>query len=144
MIKRKVWQLPRIQDILKKRSGYKFFTKLDLSMMFYTFEMDEASKNLCAIVTPFGNYRYTRLPMGVKQSHDIAQAAIQQLLSELAETDVYIDDVGIFSNDWESHIPSPRYILNILQHNGFTRSLVQSPSIETCFHAVRTYLSSPD
>ena len=68
-------------------------------MMFYIFKMDKASKNLCAIVTPFGNYCYNRLPMGVKQSPDIAQAAIQQLLSDLEERDVYIDDVGIFSNN---------------------------------------------
>ena len=76
-IKWKVWQLPRIQDILRKRSGYKYFTKLDFSMMFYTFEMDKASKNLCTIVTAFGNYHHNRLPMGVKQSPDIAHAAIQ-------------------------------------------------------------------
>ena len=75
-------------------------------MMFYTFELDEASKNLCGIITPFGNYRYNRLPMGVKQSPDIAQAAIQQLLSDFEECDVYIDDVGIFSNDWNSHLES--------------------------------------
>ncbi|CAJ1961137.1 unnamed protein product [Cylindrotheca closterium] len=120
MIKRKVWLLPRIQDILKKRNGYKYFTKLDLSMFFYTFEMDEASKDLCGIVTPFGNYRYTRLPMGVKQSPDIAQAHIEQLLADFEEADVYIDDVGIFSNDWNSHMESLRKILRILQDHGFT------------------------
>ena len=120
VIKRKVWQLPRIQDILKKRNGYKYFTKLDLSMFFYTFEMDESSKDLCAIVTPFGNYRYTRLPMGVKQSPDIAQAHIEQLLSDFEESDVYIDDVGIFSNDWDSRMKSLRMILQKLQDHGFT------------------------
>ncbi|CAJ1931850.1 unnamed protein product [Cylindrotheca closterium] len=77
MIKRKVWLLPRIQDILKKRNGYNYFSKLDLSLFFYTFEMDKAYKDLCGIVTPFGNYRYTRLPMGIKQSPDIAQAHIE-------------------------------------------------------------------
>lgn len=120
LIKRKVWRLPRIQDILKKRTGYKFFTKLDLSMFFYTFEMDEAAKDLCAIVTPFGNYRYTRLPMGVKQSPDIAQAHIEQLLSDFEESDEYIDDVGVFSNDWDSHMVSLRKILQRLQDHGFT------------------------
>jgi hypothetical protein len=88
--------------------------------------MDEASKDLCAIATPFGNYRYNRLPMGVKQSPDIAQAAIQQLLSKLEETDVYIDDVGIFSNDWQSHLASLRNVLSILQDNGFTCNPLKS------------------
>ncbi|CAJ1935853.1 unnamed protein product [Cylindrotheca closterium] len=120
MIKRKVWLLPIIQDILKKRNGYKYFTKLDLSMFFYTFEMDEALKDLCGIVTPFGNYRYMRLPMGFKQSPDIAQAHIEQLLADFEEADVYIDNVGIFSNNWNSHMDSLRKILRILQDHGFT------------------------
>ncbi|CAJ1928093.1 unnamed protein product [Cylindrotheca closterium] len=106
MIKRKVWLLPKIQDILKEQNGYKYFTKLDLLMFLYTFEMDKASKDLCGIVTSFGNYRYTRLPMGVKQSPDIAQAHIEQLLADFEEADVYIDNVGIFSNDWNSHMDS--------------------------------------
>jgi hypothetical protein len=32
VIKRKVYPLPRIVDILQKRAGYKFFTKLDMSI----------------------------------------------------------------------------------------------------------------
>jgi hypothetical protein len=37
VIKRKVYNLPRIQDILSKRNGYSHFSKLDISMMYYTF-----------------------------------------------------------------------------------------------------------
>jgi hypothetical protein len=120
MIKRKVYTLPRIQDILKKRSGYQFFTKIDISMQYYTFELDESSKDLCTICTPFGNYRYERLPMGVKQSPDVAQESMETLLRDLDETDVYIDDVGIFSNDWESHLNSLAKVLAILQSANFT------------------------
>jgi hypothetical protein len=31
-IRRKVYHLPKITDILKRRNGYKYFTKLDISM----------------------------------------------------------------------------------------------------------------
>jgi hypothetical protein len=95
--KRKVYTLSRIQDILKKRNGYNFFTKLDISMQYYTFELDEASKDLCTICTPFGNYRYIRLPLGVKQSPGVAQEIMESLFRDLDEVDVYIDDVGCFS-----------------------------------------------
>ena len=120
MIKRKVYTLPRIHDILRKRSGYKFFTKLDISMQYYTFELDDESKNLCAICTPFGNYRYCRLPMGVKQAPDVAQEIMESLFQHLEDVDVYIDDVGIFSKNWENHMLVLEKVLTILQEANFT------------------------
>jgi transposase InsO family protein len=120
LIKRRVYNLPRIQDILTKRTGYKFFSKLDISMQYYTFELDEASQNVCCICTPEGNYRYKRLPMGVCQSPDIAQEIMEDLFRALDEVDVYIDDVGVFNDSWQSHLLSLRKVLALLQDSNFT------------------------
>lgn len=120
VLKRKVYTLPKIQDILRQRKGYQFLTKLDISMQYYTFELDEASKDLCTICTPFGNYRYERMAMGVKQSPDIAQNIMEDLMRRLEEVSVYIDDVGIFNNEWKAHLTSIRKTLTILQDANFT------------------------
>jgi hypothetical protein len=89
-------------------------------MQYYTFELDEFSTDLCTICTPFGKYPYNRLPMGVKQSPDVAQKIMEHLLQDLDKADVYIDDVGIVSNSWNKHFTSLREVLTILQSANFT------------------------
>ena len=118
-LQRRQYELPRIKDILERRKGYQYFTKLDISMQYYTFELDEDSKNLCTITTPFGLYKYNRLPMGILESPDIAQEIMENILRE-DDCEVYIDDIGIFSNDWNEHVGKIKRILKKLQDHGFT------------------------
>jgi hypothetical protein len=42
--------------------------------------------------------------MGLKYSPDIVQAAMENVLSDIDNANVYIDDVGAFSNDWDHHV----------------------------------------
>jgi hypothetical protein len=89
-------------------------------MQYYTFELDEESQDLCTIITPFGKYKYLRLLMGLKCSPNIAQAAMENVLSDIKDADIYIHDVGAFSNDWDHHVDLLATILWQLRENGFT------------------------
>ena len=120
VIKRKAYPLPRITDVLRRRSGYKYFTKLDISMQYYTFELDDESKEVCTISTPFGNYQYQRMPMGCCQSSDYAQEIMEAILADIAEIECYIDDVGVFTDTWQKHLHILDVVLSRLQANNFT------------------------
>ncbi|MEM7284021.1 MAG: reverse transcriptase family protein, partial [Pseudomonadota bacterium] len=109
-----------IGDIIAQRTKYKFFSKLDVSMQYYTFELDDASKELCTIATPFGLYRYKRLPMGISQSPDIPQEIMERVLRAIEDIVIYIDDIGVFSNSWEDHLTQLHCVCTALEQNGFT------------------------
>jgi hypothetical protein len=73
-------------------------------MQYYMFELDEESQDLCTIVKPFGKYKYLRLPMELKCSPDITQAAMENVFSDIKDTNIYINDMGAFSNYWDYHV----------------------------------------
>ena len=102
---------------MAKHTGYQYLSKIDISMQYYTFELDKESRNLCTIVTPFGLYRYV---MGVLELPDIAQEFMANLLQDLLEEIVvYIDDILVTNHSWSSHLHLLDQVLAHLEDVGF-------------------------
>ena len=53
---------------------------------------------------PFSKFKYNCLPMGVKQSPDISQEIMEDILRDIEEVDVYINDVSCFDSSWQQHL----------------------------------------
>ncbi len=58
--------------------------------------------------------------MGLKCSPDFAQETTENLFRDVLDAEVYINDIGAFSNSWEHHLQLLHNILTKLQENGFT------------------------
>jgi hypothetical protein len=58
--------------------------------------------------------------MGLKRFPDFAQEVMENIFQEVENAEVYIDDIGAFSNSWEEHMALFSKILTSLQDNGFT------------------------
>ena len=56
--------------------------------------------------------------MGLKCSPDIAQSVMKNVLCGIEDIEVYIDDIGAFSLDWELHVNLLGTVLQRLRDNG--------------------------
>ena len=58
--------------------------------------------------------------MGLKCSPDFAQETMENIFRDVDDAEVYIDDVGAFSDSWEHHLKLLDTILTEMQNNSFT------------------------
>jgi hypothetical protein len=75
-------------------------------MQYYTFELDNQSKDLSTIATPFSKFKYNRLPMALKCSPDCVQEVMENIFCDVEDAEVYIDDISAFSHSWDDHMAS--------------------------------------
>jgi len=92
-------------------------------MQFYTFELDDDSKDLTTFATPFGLFRYTRCPMGVTVAPDLAQEAMDKLALDLENVLTYFDDSLIHSWKWPEHMQTLDMLLSRLASKGFSLNI---------------------
>ena len=106
---------------MQRKQGFTYISKIDISMGFYIFEIDASLQKLCVISTPFGLYKYKRLPMGITNSPDFFQSVMHPLFSDLPNVECFINDIGIFTlGSFDDHLHQLYQVLLRLERDGFT------------------------
>ena len=94
-LQREHYKLPTIDDVLYQLKDAKLFTKLDVQEAFWHVRLDDMSSRLCTMITPFGRFRWLRLPFGLKVSSEIFQRKLTEALEGLDNTITVADDIII-------------------------------------------------
>ena len=118
--------LPLIDDCLDFMSGKVWFTLLDLKDGFNQCSMDEASIPYTSFVTPHGQYEYLKMPFGLKNAPSNFQRFVYNIFRDLIDAEkiiVYIDDILIASESFETHINILKEVLERIYETGLELKL---------------------
>ena len=100
------YPLPRIDDALDSLAGSKYFTTLDLQSGYHQVAMHSESKEKTAFISHAGLYHFNVLSFSLINAPPQFQRLMSRILHGLEWKIclVYIDDVIIFSADFEEHV----------------------------------------
>ena len=84
---RETHPIKTIEDVATKVGGSNYFTKLDANMGFFQIQLDYESQLLTTFGTPWGRYRYKRLPMGITSAPEIYQRKIEEIFEGIENLD---------------------------------------------------------
>ena len=121
---RKPFPLPKISDLLQKLRNFKYATAIDLSMGYYHIPLSKRAQQLCTTVLPWGKYRYKVLPMGIKNSPDIFQEIMSNMMGDLEFASTYLDDILIATDGtFEEHLAKVKVVLDRLEKANFRANI---------------------
>ena len=98
--------LPRIDTILEKFGGSKWFSTMDMTSSYWQIEMEEQDIEKTAFITHEGLYEWVVMPFGLTNALATFQRTMQLVLGELFYTiaPVYIDDIIVHSETFGKHL----------------------------------------
>ncbi|XP_033116783.1 uncharacterized protein K02A2.6-like [Anneissia japonica] len=94
-LKRSYYPLPVIEDILPELDGVKVFSKADLNEGFLQCKLDNESTKLTTFQSPWGRWKYLRMPQGISPAPELFQQKLNQSLDGLKGIHIVADDVLI-------------------------------------------------
>ena len=94
-LKRCHFPIPTLDDVLPEITQARVYSVADVRNGFWHCELDEESKDLTTFGTPFGRYRWARMPFGISPAPEIFQIKLQAAISGLPGVFPIADDILI-------------------------------------------------
>ena len=82
--------------------------------------MHEDDVHKTAFVTPDGHYEFLKMPFGLVNASATLVRNIRQILGDFENVDTYIDDIIVYTEDWESHVQTLRQVFKKLEEFNLT------------------------
>ena len=102
-IRREHYYSRTIDEILPLLHGKKYFSVVDTTKGYWHVELDYDSSLLCTFNTPFGRYRFKRLPFGIVVSQDIFQRKLDDVYKNMPNVTGIADDIIVFGSTEKEH-----------------------------------------
>ncbi|GET61787.1 retroviral-like aspartic protease 1 [Rhizophagus irregularis DAOM 181602=DAOM 197198] len=144
------YPLPRIDDLLEKFRVAKWFTTIDLASGYWQIEMKEEDKEKTAFICSQGLYEFNVMPFGLKNALAIFQRTMNKIFKEYLDKfmNVYIDDIIIYSKNWNEHLQHIKIVLEELRKANMMLKLKKcewaKKNVEYLGHIVGTDGLKPD
>ncbi|GFS49092.1 hypothetical protein TNCV_2409691 [Trichonephila clavipes] len=116
VIRTQFYPLPNIEHRIETVATAKYITLLDLTKGYWQIPLTPKAQRLAAFTTSFGTYRPLRMPFGLKNAPYDFSRLMAELLQGCEKFSLpYLDDVAIFSENWDDHISHIDKVLERIQ-----------------------------
>lgn len=104
-IKRDYHLIPKFENVRDKLLNKKFYTVLDIKQGFWHIKLDAESSDLCCFSTPFGYYRFNRLPFGLSCAPEAFIKLNEKYFGNIDPENIiiYFDDILIATKTEQKH-----------------------------------------
>ena len=117
-IKREYQSMPTAEEIMSEMAGAKFFSKIDASSGYWQIRLDEESSNLTTFSTPFGRFKFTRLPFGIHSASEVFQGKVAEIIEGTEGARNYQDDIIVWGSTKEEHDDRLFEVLSKIKESG--------------------------
>ena len=109
------------EDILNKIARAKYITTLDRVKSFWQMSLERSAREHTTFSTPFSLFQYKTMPFGTINSSATFQRLADKLLVGCEHfACAYIDDIVIFSDNFEDHVKNVDTVLNRIMNAKLT------------------------